>query len=169
MILTGYTHRITVPITSDLVIAPEYVASGDPAELAAHCLEAVAPDFADAVRDGDILVVAAHVGASGDTESAVLALQAVGISAVLCVAADEAFVEFAQRYGMPVLICPDAANAVPDGVLLRIDLARGAIEERTNGTRWQCPPAPPTVLEATRRSQLLGRMRRVVEDEGYAD
>jgi len=169
MIITGYTHRIVAALTSELIIAPEHASSGDPAELAAYCLEAVDAGFADAVRDGVVLVVDGAIGAGGDTEIAVLALQAVGISATLCVAADEGFITQAQGYGLPVLVCPDAAHAVPGGALIRLDLARGTVEERASGIRWQCPPAPPTVLEAVQRTLLHSRMRRVAEDEGFAE
>jgi 3-isopropylmalate/(R)-2-methylmalate dehydratase small subunit len=169
MILTGYTHHIGVPLPCAAIIAPEHAASGDPAELAAHCLEAVAPAFAEAVREGDILVVAAEVGAGASAEPAVLALQACGVAAVLCAAAHSPFTELAEVYGMPVLVCPEAANSIPTGALLRIDLTAGMIEERALDARWNCPPARQPLLEAAQRAQLLARMRRVVEEEGYAD
>jgi|GEM_PF-841349 3-isopropylmalate dehydratase small subunit len=169
MILTGYTHRITVDITSDQIIAPEYAASGDPAELAGHCLEQVAPHFASDVRDGDILIVSASIRSGQDPESAVLALQAAGISAVICNEADEDFIEQAHSYGLPILKQSGATSALQSGVLLRIDLERGLIEEPASHLEWQAEAAESELLNATRRSQLLGRMRRVVEEEGFAE
>ena len=168
MILTGYTHHIGVPLPATAIIAPEHAGSGDPAELAAHCLETVDPALAGEVREGDILVVAAAIGAGDGAEPAVLSLQAVGFAAIVCAEADATFVELAQSYGLPVLVCPEAALSVPDGVLVRLDLARGAIEERTTGARWNCPPTAQEMLEAASRAQLLSRTRRVVEDEGLA-
>lgn len=168
MILTGYTHHIGVPLPAVAIIAPEHAGSGDPAELAAHCLEMVDSALAGEVREGDLLVVAASIGAGDGLESAVLSLQAVGFAAVVCAEADATFVELAQSYGLPVLVCPEAALNVPDGVLVRLDLATGAIEERALGTRWFCPSTPQPMLDAARRTQLLTRTRRAVEDEGLA-
>lgn len=169
MILTGYTYRIAVDITSDQIIAPEYAASGDPAELAGHCLEQVAPHFASDAREGDILIVSATISSDQDPESAVLALQAAGISAVICNDADQAFIEQAHSYGLPILKQSGATNALQSGVLLRIDLERGLIEEPSSRLQWQTEAAKSELLSATQRSQLLGRMRRVVEEEGFSE
>jgi 3-isopropylmalate/(R)-2-methylmalate dehydratase small subunit len=169
MILTGYTHRIAVDISSDQIIAPEYAASGDPAELAGHCLEQIAPSFASDAREGDILVVSASISSAGDPESAVLALQAVGIAAIVCHEADQIFIEQAHSYGLPVLKQSAAAHALQSGILLRIDLQRGLIEEPSSRQRWQSDPAEDQLLSSAQRSQLLGRMRRVVEEEGFGE
>jgi hypothetical protein len=72
----------------------------------------------------------------------------------------------AESYGLPVLTCAAAAAAVQSGALLRIDLASGGIEERGQGRSWRFAPPADTVLDTTRRTQLLFRMRRMVDEEG---
>ncbi|NJO07603.1 MAG: hypothetical protein HC876_19970 [Chloroflexaceae bacterium] len=55
---------------------------------------------------------------------------------------------------------------------MRIDLERGTITTMNRANRpapWQFAPCPPEVCHAVRRAQLLARMRRIVENEGFAD
>ena len=47
------------------------------------------------------------------------------------------------------------------------DLASGRIEDRASGAVYQAPACPPDLVAAVRRAQLLNRMRRVVEEEGF--
>lgn len=180
MVLTGYTHRLARNLTPATIIAPEHAASGDPAILAAHCLEAINPSLPEQVREGDILILAGHLAtppAPGtgmhlrdemDAETAILALQALGIAAVVCEQVDPALAQLAGERGLPILTQP-AATTMPSGHLVRLDLERGTIQDQTVGTTWHYPPCSPLVLAAVQRTLLLMRMRRVVEDEGYAE
>lgn len=171
MVLYGATHRVGDAISTADIIAPEHAAAGDPALLAAHCLAGVDPAIAEAAREGDILLAGREFGrppAEGvaDADTAALALQAVGLAAVICASADPAFRAAAAAYGLPVIECA-AALAVGPGTIVRIDLASGTITDRGSGALFQAAPSPPELTEAVRRAQLLVRMRRVVEEEGY--
>lgn len=168
MVLTGYALKVVGDLAPELVIAPELAASGDPAELAAGCLAAVDVGLAEQAREGDILVLDGAVADGPGAEAAVLALQALGVAAIVCRGAGPEFVTQAGLYGLPVLAQPDAVAIIPMAALLRLDLERGLVEARETD-RWQATPCPADVLAATRRAQLLARMRRVVEDEGYAE
>jgi 3-isopropylmalate/(R)-2-methylmalate dehydratase small subunit len=167
MILYGTTHRVGDGITSAAIIAPEYQAEADPAWLAAHCLAGVDPSIAESAREGDVLLAGANFGAGPDAEIAVLALQAVGFASIICTAADADFVEAAEAYGLPVLICPAAVAAIAPGGVVRLDLAGGRITDRATGASYLVPPCAPTLVDTVRRAQLLTRMRRVVEEEGF--
>jgi 3-isopropylmalate/(R)-2-methylmalate dehydratase small subunit len=167
MILYGTTYRVGDGITSAAIIAPEYQDDADPAWLAAHCLAGVDPAIAEAAREGDVLLAGNDFGAGPEAEIAVLALQAVGFAAIVCTTADADFVAAAEAYGLPVLICPAAVAAITPGAVVRLDLAGGRITDRANGESYPAPPCPPALVDTIRRAQLLSRMRRVVEEEGY--
>ena len=166
MILYGTTHRVGDAISTDDIIAPEWRASDDPAVLAAHCLAGVAATLGERAREGDVLLAGRDLGAGSEPDVAALALQAAGFAAVICSSADPVFVAAAAGFGLPVLICP-AAAAVVEGAVVRLDLERGRIEDRASGAIYDAPPCPPDLIAAVRRAQLLARMRRVVEDEGF--
>jgi 3-isopropylmalate/(R)-2-methylmalate dehydratase small subunit len=167
MILYSTTHRVGDAITSAAIIAPEHAADADPAWLAAHCLSSIDPSIAEAAREGDLLLAGADFGAGPDAEIAVLALQAAGFAAIICASADADFVAAAEAYGLPALICPAAVAAITPGGVVRLDLAGGKITDRANGASYSVPPCAPALVDMVRRTQLLARMRRVVEEEGF--
>jgi len=166
MILYATTHRVGDALTTDDIIAPAWRESGDPAVLAAHCLAGIAPEVAERAREGDVLLAGRGFGAGEGAEAAVLALQALGFAAVICATADPGFVATAAVYGLPVLESP-AAGAIAEGVVVRLDLARGRIEDRSTGAIYVAPACPPELVDAVWRAQLLARMRRVAEEEGF--
>jgi 3-isopropylmalate/(R)-2-methylmalate dehydratase small subunit len=167
VVLTGHARRVGGDLTPEAVIDAETAATGDPALLAARCVAAADPSFAERCGEGDLLVLDGALLGGPGAEAAVIALQAVGVAAAVCAAADPALAELAAGYGLPLLAAPQAAAAIPEGAVVRLDLERGQIE--ADGQRWACSPLDPPALAAARRAQLLARMRRVVEDEGYAE
>jgi 3-isopropylmalate/(R)-2-methylmalate dehydratase small subunit len=167
MILYATTHRVGDALTTDDIIAPAWRASDDPAALAAHCLAGKAPAVAEHAREGDLLLAGRDFGAGADQDVAALALQAAGFAAIVCCSADTGFVAAAADFGLPVLVCPAAVAAVAEGVVVRIDLQRGRIEDRTSGAVYDAQPCAPELIAAVRRTQMLARMRRVVEEEGF--
>jgi 3-isopropylmalate/(R)-2-methylmalate dehydratase small subunit len=166
MVLYGTTHRVGDGVTTEDILPHELRGAGDPALLAAHCLATLAPTIAEAAREGDVLLAGHSFGSGGDADAAVLALQALGFAAVICAGADAEFAETAAAYGLPVLISSAAAN-IRAGAIVRIDLASGTITDRSNGAVVQTAPCPPELVAAARRAQLLVRMRRVVDEEGF--
>jgi 3-isopropylmalate/(R)-2-methylmalate dehydratase small subunit len=167
MILYGTAHYVGDSITTDAIIAPEWRDAGDPAILAAHCLAGADPAIAEGAREGDVLLAGHGFGAGPEPDTAALALQAAGFAAVVCATADPGFVAAAAIYGLPVLACPAAVVAIAAGTVVRLDLARGRIEDRASGAMYDAPPCPPELIDAARRAQLLTRMRRMVEEEGF--
>lgn len=169
MILAGNALRVAHDLTPEAIISPIHAASNDPALLAAHCLEAVAPALAEQAREGDILVVAGSLRTGVLAETAILALQALGIAALVCCAVDAPLSRLAGDYGLPILVQPAAAATLTAGSRVRLDLERGQISSDAAETAWSCGPCSPDVVARVRRMQLLARMRRFVEDEGFAE
>jgi len=167
MVLTGYVRRIDAHLSPAEVIDPTSVESGDPALLAAACLAEVDQDFALRAGEGDLLVINGVLEGGGDLELALDALQAVGIAAIVCRQAAAEIVAVADRYGLPIVRAPEAVSLLPEGTLLRLDLERGLVEGA--GARWEVAPLVKSMVDNVRRVQLLARMRRVVEEEGFAE
>jgi 3-isopropylmalate/(R)-2-methylmalate dehydratase small subunit len=167
MVLYGTAHHVGNGITSNQIIDPEHHAAGDPALLAAYCLAGVDSAIAEQAREGDVLLAGHSFGIGPAPEVAVLALQAAGFAAVVCVSGHPDFIQTAESYGLPMLICPEAATEIAAGSVVRLDLTSGRITDRATGVDYQAPPCAPALVELVRRAQLLGRMRRVVEEEGF--
>jgi 3-isopropylmalate/(R)-2-methylmalate dehydratase small subunit len=166
MVLYGTTYVVGDTIGTDAILAPDYH-TDDPADLAAQCLTRVDPHIAELVRPGDILLAGQNFGHGPHPEPAILALQAVSFSVVICASAAPDFVRVAQIYGLPVLICPAAIPTIAAGSVVRVDLATGQITDRTTGAIFTTPPCSTALLVAVRQTQLLNRMRQVVADEGF--
>lgn len=167
MVIVGYARRVSASLHPGQVIDAALVAAGDPAAIAAHCLIAVDPGFAERVREGDVLVLDGSFAGGEGAEAALIALQAAGVAALVCRAADADLLALGARYGLPLLAVPEAAARLAEGAVVQLDLERGRITSGDLG--WATPAAEPTTLAAVRRVQLLARTRRVVEDEGLAE
>ncbi|PDV99505.1 hypothetical protein [Candidatus Chloroploca asiatica] len=167
MVLTGYTRCVQGDLWPHQIIDQAIAASGDPALLAAHCLAAVDPALTERVVEGDVLVVAGTMNAGPGHEMAVIALQSVGFAAVICAAVAPEVATIASIYGLPILALPEASTLLTEARLVRLDLERGSLT--CADTTWFYTPLERATLDAVRRTQLLTRMRRVVEDEGYAE
>ncbi|WP_129671454.1 hypothetical protein [Candidatus Chloroploca sp. Khr17] len=167
MVLTGYVRCVQGDLWPHQIIDHATAASGDPALLAAQCLAAVDPALTERVVEGDVLVVAGMVKAGQGHEMAVIALQSVGFAAVICAAVDPEVVAMAHTYGLPILALAEASTRLTEAHLVRLDLERGSLA--CADTTWSYEPLERATLDAVRRTQLLARMRRVVEDEGYAE
>lgn len=166
MVLYGYLHRVGNSITTDDIIDPIY-RTDDPAMLAAYCLASINAAIAERTQHGDVLVAGRDFGTGSETEHAVLALQAVGFAAVICVSASPAFIETATRYGLPVLVAAYAVPYLTPGGLVRLDLASGTISDRDTSAQFTVPPVSPDLLNAVRRAHILSRTRKMAEDEGF--
>ena len=92
--------------------------------IAQHCLEALRPDFAGAVRPGDVLVTGANFGIGSSREQAAGALVHLGVRAVIAPSFSGLFFRNAFNLGLLLLTCPqaeqlqegDSVTLVPAGV-----------------------------------------------------
>lgn len=167
MVLYATTHQVSDGITTEQIIAPEHRDVDDPAVLAAECLATVDAHLAEQVRDGAVLIAGHDFGFGDHPEQAVLALQALGFVALICVSVAPTFAEAATNYGLPILISPEASNALVPGHVARLDLERGTIKPYQSDTIFEVSPCTPEMIATVQRMQLLRRMRNVVEEEGF--
>lgn len=94
--------------------------------LAAHCLEAVRPEFATDVRPGDTVVAGSNFGVGSSREQAVEALKQLGVAAVLAKSFAGIFYRNAINLGLPVLECPDTRR-IDDGATGQVYLDGGLL------------------------------------------
>ena len=127
-------------------LAPGRYMRGGIAELAAHCLETVRPDFASSVRPGDIVVAGPNFGVGSSREQAVEALKHLGVSAVIAPSFAGIFYRNAINLGLPALVS-DALAPVEEGDAATLDLERH--ELRLTAKALEIPLRPlPDKLQA---------------------
>ena len=114
------------------VLAPGRYMKGPVEELARHCLEAVAPDFAKDVRPGDVVVAGRNFGIGSSREQAAQALKVLGVSAVVAKSFGGIFLRNALNLGLPVLVCEMTHDIRADD-RITLDLASGRLVDETRG------------------------------------
>ncbi len=140
--LRGRAHVYGDNVDTDVIIPARYLTSWNPAELAAHCMEDIDPDFLKKVRPGDIIVGGENFGCGSSREHAPIAISASGVSCVIAKSFARIFFRNAINVGLPALVCPEAAGQVKPGDELVVDLAAGRIENVTQGRTYQAEPFP---------------------------
>lgn len=160
MLFTGFVHRLGDDVDTDAILAGRYLAMRDPAQLAAHCLEALDPDFRSRVRPGDILVAGRNLGQGSSREHAVIALKAAGIRAIVAVTAARIFFRNAINLALPVLLCPQAASALRAGARATVSLDGPTISQ--DGETWTAAPLGTEVRAILAAGGLIPRTRAAV-------
>lgn len=131
--MTGRIFLFGDDIDTDQLAPGQYMRGGI-ADLAAHCLEGVRPDFAAAVKPGDVVVAGRNFGMGSSREQAAEALRHLGVAGVVARSFAGIFYRNAINLGLPVLTAPDLPR-VTDGEACQLDVDAGVLhlpdQERT--------------------------------------
>jgi len=133
-------------IDTDQLAPGQYMRGGIEA-LAAHCLEAIRPDFAESVRPGDVIVAGRNFGAGSSREQAAEALKHLGLAAVIAQSFAGIFYRNAINLGLPVLIAPEIGE-IADGEKCSLDLASARVSVGGRGVELEPIPENLQVLLA---------------------
>jgi 3-isopropylmalate/(R)-2-methylmalate dehydratase small subunit len=144
-------------IDTDLM-APSAYLMRPPEESIAHCLEALDPEFAGAVRPGDVFVAGENLGIGSSREQAPQALALLGIRAVLARSFGRIFYRNCLNLGLPALVCPDVGRIAPHAHL-DIDPVAGTVRVRETGEGLVCEPLPAHLMEMVAAGGLIPHLR----------
>jgi len=129
---------------------------------AAHCLEAVRPDFAAGARPGDVIVAGANFGIGSSREQAATVLVHLGIAAVVAPACSGLYFRNACNVGLLLLTCP-RADEIADGEAVIID-ARAATVTCAAGV-LPCGPLPGFLLDMVEAGGLMNQLKKRYEEK----
>ncbi|MCY4377161.1 MAG: 3-isopropylmalate dehydratase small subunit [Spirochaetaceae bacterium] len=107
-------------------------------EIKAHALEDLDPDFARAVRPGDVICAGRTCGCGSSREQAVTCLVANGIAAVVAVSFARIFYRNCINNGLPAIVSPEAVAAIAGGENVEVLLEESVI--RSGAARYRFPP-----------------------------
>ncbi len=125
--------------------------------MARHCLEGVRPQFAQAVRPGDVIAAGPHFGIGSSREEAAGVLVSLGVAAVIAPSFGGLFYRNACNLGLLLLICPQA-GLLQDGEAVACDARRGRIT-RADGSALAAQAPPAFLIERIERGGLLAELR----------
>ena len=152
--------RVGADVDADALAPGAYMKMGIEG-IAPHCLEAVRPEFAGAVRPGDVLVAGHNFGIGSSREQAAGALVHLGIAAVIAPSYGGLFFRNAFNLGLLLLTCP-AAEQLQDGEQVALDLQQMQILT-IDGRRFACEPIPQFLLDMVQAGGLMNQLRRKLQ------
>lgn len=128
-------------------------------EIARHCLEAVRPEFAAAVRPGDVVTGGRNFGVGSSREQAPQALKHLGVAAVVAESFAGLFHRNALNLGLAVVVCRDARR-IAEGDRVAVDAAAGLIRVNGGELELDCEPIPPFLLSMLADGGLLPHLEK---------
>ncbi len=144
-VIEGRVVRLGDDVNTDNILPGPYLNLTDPVELGRHLLETYPGGVGERVREGDVLVGGRNFGMGSSREQAQVALLARGVQAIVAVGFARIFLRNCINLGLPVVESPEAAAALEDGEIVRLDLGGGTVGGR--GGEWSIPAQPPFIAE----------------------
>ncbi|MDD6601591.1 3-isopropylmalate dehydratase small subunit [Parafannyhessea umbonata] len=161
----GTAFRYGRDVDTDVIIPARYLNTSNPAELAKHCLEDLDPTFVSRVKRGDIIVADENFGCGSSREHAPVAIKAAGVSVVIAKSFARIFYRNAINIGLPIMECPEAADAISDGDVVYVDADTGVVRDETTGATFQAQPFPPFIQEIINEGGLVARTKRQMAEK----
>ncbi len=155
MILKGQVHKFGTNVDTDVIIPARYLNVSDPLELARHCMEDIDPQFVSKMKKGDIILADSNFGCGSSREHAPLAIKSAGVACVIARSFARIFFRNAINIGLPLLECGDCVDAVKEGDILEVDLARGKIVNLTSNQVFTAKPYPEFMSELINAGGLV--------------
>ena len=106
-------------------------------EFAKHVLEDADETFATRMKKGDFVVAGNNFGLGSSREHAPLIMKIAGVGAVMAKSFARIFYRNAINIGLPIIECPEAANGIDDGDIVKVDFDSGMIYNETKGTEFK--------------------------------
>jgi len=158
--ISGRVWKFGDDVNTDVIMPGKYLALRNPEQIAPYIMEGIDPDFGKKARPGDVIVGGRNFGCGSSRETAPAGLHAFGIAAVIAASFGRIFLRNAINIGLPVLECPDAAQALADGANVTVDVTTGAILDGITGRKFQAAPFPPYLQEIIRGGGLVAYVRQ---------
>jgi 3-isopropylmalate/(R)-2-methylmalate dehydratase small subunit len=146
-------------VDTDVIIPARYLTTTDEAELAAHALEDLDPEFVANVRSGDVVVAGENFGCGSSREHAPIALRGSGVSAVVASSFSRIFFRNAINTGLPIAVSPAAVQATDAGDEIDVDVERALVRNVTKGLTFDAEPLPDFIMEIVRSGGLVNWVR----------
>lgn len=155
----GIVHKFGDNVDTDVIIPARYLNTASHKELASHCMEDIDAEFVNKVSDGDIMVATKNFGCGSSREHAPIAIKASGISCVIASSFARIFYRNAINIGLPILECPEAAEAINEGDTVSVDFNTGVITDETTGQTFQGEPFPEFIQNIIAKSGLINSIK----------
>lgn len=128
------------------VLAPGLYMKGPIEDAAPHCLEAVNPNFAASVKEGDIVIAGNNFGIGSSREQAAQILKILGISAVIARSFGGIFYRNSINFGL-LAVTYTGTHDIETGDPVKVDGATGHLKNLKTHKDLRCNTMPDHLME----------------------
>ncbi|MCK5053902.1 MAG: 3-isopropylmalate dehydratase [Anaerolineales bacterium] len=161
-IIRGRVWKYGDNVNTDVIFPGKYTYTiSEPAEMPAHALEDLDPNFAGEVKPGDIIVAGKNWGCGSSREQAVTCLKEGRLGAIIAMSFARIYYRNCLNAALPALICPEAVHVINNGDQIEIDLDEGEI--RTIKGIYTFSPLPKVVREIFDAGGLIAHTKKRLE------
>ena len=145
-------------ISTDLIIAGKYTKTLNLADLAAHAMEDLDPQFHEKIQGRGIVVAGSYFGCGSSREQAPLALKESGVVCVVAKSFSRIFYRNAVNIGLPIFECD--TDAISDGDVLDFELGQDMLLNVTTGTQLAIASMPDIMVEILNNGGIEGHFAK---------
>jgi 3-isopropylmalate/(R)-2-methylmalate dehydratase small subunit len=144
-------------VSTDAIMPGRFNLTTDRGALARACLCEARPEFAAAVRPGDVIVAGRNFGCGSSREHAPVSIAAAGVVAVVAASFARIFARNAVNIGLPVIRCSEAVTAISDGDDIEVDVRSGVVT--AGARRWRGEAPSPLAIRIAEAGGLVELVR----------
>ena len=159
----GKAFKYSDNVDTDVIIPARYLNTPHAEELALHCMEDIDSGFVKQVQKGDVIVAGWNFGCGSSREHAPLVIKTCGVGCVIAKSFARIFYRNAINIGLPILECPDAAEAISSGDEVRVDFNTGKITDITAGKIYMAQPFPLFIQNIIKCGGLLASLKEEIK------
>lgn len=159
--LRGRAWQFGDSVDSSQLSGGSHTSSDGGDNLKATCLTSLRPEFSREVKPGDLLVAGSNFGCGSARTSAVHALHACGIAAVIAESIARIYLRNSIALALPIFVVPGITKLVEDGDELEIDYAGGVVRNVRSGATLPLARLPGSVEKIYR----AGGIAQVIASE----
>lgn len=160
MKIQGRVWKYGDNVNTDVIFPGKYTYTlTDRQEIARHALEDLDPTFAQGVQRGDIIVAGRNWGCGSSREQAATCLVYNGVGAIIAESFGRIFYRNALNAGLPVIVCPAAAQAIQPGEQVAIELGDGTHLIRCAAGEFQFPSFSSSIMAIVQAGGLIAYVK----------
>lgn len=146
-------------VDTDAISPSQYI--NDPKEMAKHTCETIHKDFANKVKDGDIIVGGRNFGCGSSRETAPSILQQKGIAAIIAESFARIFYRSSFALALPVLEIDNISKHFKTGEEVEADIPNAEVTNLTTGIKFKGTKIHPILLNLLKAG---GLEKQLIED-----
>ncbi|MCX7829134.1 MAG: 3-isopropylmalate dehydratase [Thermanaerothrix sp.] len=159
MRIKGKVWKYGDDVNTDVIFPGKYTYTiKDRSEMAKVACEDLDPEFNREAAKGDIIVAGKNFGCGSSREQAVTCLVERGIGAIIAKGFARIYYRNALNEGLPIVVCPEAVDALEKGDTVEIDFDRG--EVITPKGTFSFPPYPEFVRGLIEDGGLIPHVKK---------